>query len=72
MFVWFGLWLNAALLHCDAVAAAAHEQALSADCEHPADRAPDTRGGYETAACLVVDEAAPASAARLAARSAAT
>ncbi len=67
VFVWFGLWLSAALLHCDELAAAAHDQALSADCEHPADRAPDSGGVYKTAACLVVDELAPASAAGLAA-----
>jgi hypothetical protein len=67
VFVWFGLWLSAALLHCDELAAAAHDQALRAGCEHPADRAPDSGGGYKTAACLVVDESAPASAARLAA-----
>jgi len=67
VFVWFGLWLSAALLHCDELAAAAHDQALSADCEHPADRAPDSGGVYKTAACLVVDDPASASAARLAA-----
>lgn len=67
VFVWFGMWLSAALLHCGEVAAAAHEQALSAGCENPADEAPDTGGVYKTAACLFVDEPAPASAARLAA-----
>jgi hypothetical protein len=67
VFVWFGLWLSAALLHCEELAAAAHDQALSADCDHPADRAPDSGGVYKTAACLVVDEPASASAARLAA-----
>ncbi len=66
VFAWFGIWLGAALLHCDEAAAAAHEQALSADCGHPADQAPDGGGGYKPAACLVVDEPAPASAARLA------
>lgn len=66
VFVWFGLWLSAALLHCDELAAVAHDQALSADCEHPAHRAPDSGGVYKTAVCLVVDELAPASAAGLA------
>ena len=64
VFVWFGIWLSAALLHCDEVEAA-HQQALSADCGHPADHAPAPGGGYKTAACLVVDEPTPASAARL-------
>ena len=66
VFVWFGMWLSAALLHCDEVVAAAHEQALSADCGQPAEHAPGN-GGHKTAACLVVDEPAPASVARLAA-----
>jgi hypothetical protein len=66
VFVWFGMWLSAALLHCDELEAAAHEHALSADCGQPAERAPGN-GGHKTPACLVVDEAAPASVARLAA-----
>lgn len=64
LFVWFGTWLSAALLHCEEVEAAAHEHALSADCEYPARQAPDT-GAYKKAACLVADEPAPASAVRL-------
>ena len=67
VFVWFGVWLSAALLHCDELAAAAHDQALSAGCENPAEQAPDSGGGYKTAACLFVDEPAPASVMRLAA-----
>ena len=66
VFVWFGMWLSAALLHCGEVAAAAHEQALSADCGQPAEHAPGN-GFHKTAACLVADEPAPASVARLAA-----
>ncbi|MGP1680240.1 MAG: hypothetical protein ACTS6J_24170 [Burkholderiales bacterium] len=66
VFVWFGMWLSAALLHCNEVVAAAYELAQSADCGNPTDQASDT-GGYKTAACLVVDEPAAASAAILAA-----
>lgn len=64
LFVWFGMWLSAALLHCDEVEASAHEHALSAGCEYPAKQAPDT-GVYKKVACLVADEPTPASAARL-------
>jgi hypothetical protein len=64
LFVWFGMWLSAALLHCEEVEAAAHEHGLSADCEYPARQAPDT-GAYKKAACLLADEPAPASVARL-------
>jgi hypothetical protein len=64
LLVWFGMWLSAALLHCDEVEAAAHEHALSAGCDHSAKQAPDT-GAYKKAVCLVADEPAPAPVARL-------
>ena len=67
IFVWLGMWLSTALLHCDEVEAAAHELALAADCGTTVGKLTDVGGSYKTAACLVVDEPAPVSAARLSA-----
>jgi len=61
------MWLGTALLPCSEVlaAVAAHEQALSTDCGHPAEPAPAHGGGHKSAACLDIDEQAPASAENL-------
>lgn len=66
VFVWLGMWLSTALLACCEVeaAVAAYEHAQGSDCGHPAE--PASGSGHKAAACLDIDEPAPASADRLA------
>lgn len=65
--VWVGMWLSTALLPCCEVAAAvaAQEQAQHANCEHAADRAPDSNSDQKPGTCLGIAAPAPASAERL-------
>jgi len=68
VYVWLGMWLSTALLPCSEVVAAvaAHELALGPDCGHPVESDHGASGGHKTAACLDIDEPAPAPAERLA------
>ena len=60
--IWIGILVSTALLpYCEVAAAVVtHEQAMYANCDHPAGQAPDSGGDRKTGTCLGIAASATA------------